>query len=201
MTQLPTLTPFSGQVPNKQTMDKDTFANSVHTYLNYFNDSFVPETNALVTNLIVFAGEIQEFIDTANQTVEEIDQIKTDTISAKDAAVDAANQAHTEYLNAKQERELAKNYANADEDVQVESGYYSAKHYMLKTQAIMAGAVAQLPEGTIDDAAIGTNVTWSSSKIDNELKKFASTASVIDGGSANSVADAIIDGGSANNAA
>lgn len=45
------ITPYSGAIPDKATMDKDTFANSINPYLTYIDDTFVPEVNALETNV------------------------------------------------------------------------------------------------------------------------------------------------------
>ncbi|BCD63559.1 phage tail fiber protein [Nitratiruptor sp. YY08-14] len=144
MTQLPTLTVFNGQVPDKTTMDKDTFANSVHIYLNYFNDSFVPETNTLVNNMNTLSGEVQTAANNAEA-------------SAQNAATSEANAANSELK--------AYKWAEEAEDVEVETGKYSAKHWAIKAQA----AVATLPEGTIDDLLVATDKTWSSQKISDEF--------------------------------
>ena len=217
MTNLPTIRKFTGQVPNKETMDKDTFANSVHTYLNYFNDVFVPDTQDFTDKMNTLEGELDDFLNDANDLVNQADSIRTDVTNLKDETIQYKTLAKN-YANADKNVEvetglysakhyslisqdyqiLAKNYANADEDVEVESGYYSAKHYMLKTQAIMDNAVAQLPEGTIDDSAIGDDITWSSQKIDNELKSMLTKMGTIDGGNATTSVDAVIDGGGAN---
>jgi len=204
MTTLPIIRQYSGAIPDKATMDKDTFANSVHYYLRYFNDNFVPDTQNFTDKMNTLTTELNDFIDTANDLIENVDNIKNETLQIKEDTsaikdevagykIDVQN-----YLNETiSYKDLAKKYANADEGVEVESGFYSAKHYMIKTQKIMDGAVAELPEGTIDDEAIGTNVTWSSQKIDDEIKKYAGASNHIDGGDASTSPDAYIDGGNA----
>jgi hypothetical protein len=191
MTEIPKIEQYTGAVPDKAIMDKDTFANSVHGYLNYFNDTFVPDSQNFTDSMNVLQEELQNFQSDTNDLVNQADSIKTDIYNYK-------NEAQQAVTDAQNYQTLAKNYANADEDTQVESGYYSAKHYMLKTQEVMANAVAQLPEGTIDDSAVGDNVAWSSSKISDELKKQASAGN-IDGGNANTAIDTYIDGGDATN--
>jgi len=215
MTELPKIRAFTGQVPNKEVMDKDTFANSVHTYLNYFNDTFVPDTQDFVDKAIQWNDELDTYKTDIENIKNEADTIKTDVENYKNLAKDYANADKDvevesgfysaknfalyskDYMeSAKNYQILAKDYANADEDVEVESGFYSAKHWSIKAKKIVDGAVAELPEGTIDDEVIADDKTWSSSKLDEEFKKVA-TAGNIDGGNASSSADAIIDGGGA----
>lgn len=213
--QLPQVRQFSGQVPDKAKMDKDTFANSVHTYLNYFNDNFVPDLQDWTGSFTNAQDEIQQLVDSGANIKQDVNnlvtlaknyanadkdvEVETGFYSAKNYALyskdymDSAQNILNQTINYK---DLAQQYANADENVAIEGQYYSAKHYMLKTQDIMNDAVAQLPEGTIDDSAVGTNTTWSSSKIDDEFKKRATA--VIDGGNSNTAPDVYIDGGSSN---
>ncbi|BAF69592.1 phage-related tail protein [Nitratiruptor sp. SB155-2] len=221
MTQLPTLTVFSGQVPDKTTMDKDTFANSVHIYLNYFNDSFVPETNTLVDNMNTLSGEVQTAADNAavsatNAATSEANAVQSATNAAtseQNAATSEANAANsasaaanseanaaTSESNAAQSATNAANseqkafkWANEDEDIEVEPGQYSAKHWAAKAAYVVSN-------GVIDDTSVSTITTYSSQMIEDRLQEFASTASVIDGGTASSTVDAIIDGGGASNA-
>jgi len=211
---LPTIRTFSGQIPDKAVMDKDTFANSVHTYLNYFNNEFVPDTQDYSTKFEEARDEVENFVNSGEQIKSDVSALVDSAQNYKDLAQKYANadkdvEVETGYYSAKSfalhsqdysndalnYKNIAKDYANADENVVIEGQYYSAKHYMLKTQAIKDDAVAQLPEGTIDDSAVGTKTTWSSSKIDDEFKKRATA--VIDGGSSNTAPDVYIDGGSA----
>jgi len=65
MTQLPTLTAFAAAVPDKLTMSKDVFANSVYVYLEYFNTSFTPEMIAHRTAMNTLSTEVQTASDSA----------------------------------------------------------------------------------------------------------------------------------------
>jgi len=65
MTQLPILTAFTAAVPDKLTMSKDVFANSVYVYLEYFNTSFTPEMIAHRTAMNILSGEVQAASDSA----------------------------------------------------------------------------------------------------------------------------------------
>ena len=64
-TQVSKITQFSGQIPDRKNMDKDTFANSIPPYLNYFNNTFVPQSND-------FVGKINQMADEINTTQQEI---------------------------------------------------------------------------------------------------------------------------------
>ena len=65
MTQLPILTAFTAAVPDKLTMSKDVFANSVYVYLEYFNTSFTPEMIAHRTAMNTLSSEVQAASDSA----------------------------------------------------------------------------------------------------------------------------------------
>ena len=146
MTTLPTLTVYSGDIPNRKAMTREEFAESVYQYLKYFDESFTPETNDLVEKTNTLSGEIQTAADNA----------KTSEDNAK-----------TSENNAKNSELKAQKWAEEDEDVEVEDGAYSAKHWAKKAE----GAVATLPEGTIDDSLIAEDKAWSSQKINSELNK------------------------------
>jgi hypothetical protein len=77
MTTLPTITQYTGQVPDRTTMDKNTFANSVYYYLKYFNGTFTPQSNDFATKLNTLSGELT--------------QVRDDTINAKNDAENAKN--------------------------------------------------------------------------------------------------------------
>ena len=95
MTQLPTLTTYPGAVPDKSTMDKDEFANAVHPYLNWFNDTYTPQMQSWTEKMNTLSGEVQTASDTAQQAA-------SDAEDARDAAYAATNfrgpwDANTEY--------------------------------------------------------------------------------------------------------
>lgn len=80
-TQVPKITQFSGQIPDRKNMDKDTFANSIPPYLNYFNNNFTPETNNLVDKLNQLSNDI-------NATVNDINNVQNDIHTVANTAFD-----------------------------------------------------------------------------------------------------------------
>jgi hypothetical protein len=170
MTKLPKITKFTGLVPDKATMDKDTFANSVHNYLNYFNDTFVPESQDFTDKMNTLSDEVQTAADNAALSEQ---NAKTSELKAYDwAETDEDVEVESGKYSAKHWAFKSNGWANlsyawaeTDEDVEVESGKYSAKHWAKKAE----NAVAVLPEGTIDDGLIASDKAWSSQKISDEL--------------------------------
>jgi hypothetical protein len=198
MTEIPKITQFSGQIPDKTIMDKITFANSVQTYLNYFNNNFVPESQTFVNKTNTLGSEIQTTADSSRNyadkasnwaNADEDVEIESGKYSAKHWSIKSNKFADS----SKNYVDKASNWANADEDVEIESGKYSAKHWASKAEA----AVAVLPEGTIDDSLIATDKVWSSQKVSDELKKYATNK--IDGGNSTTAVDVYIDGGDSTN--
>ena len=127
-----------------------------------------------------FVSKFEATMDTlSNNTVvelntfkEQVNTVKDETNTAKDTAVAKAQEASNSATNASQSetnaedfKALAQSYANANEDVEVEVGLYSAKHFSLKA----AQSIAALPEGTINDGITSTSTAWSSDKIDTAL--------------------------------
>ena len=151
MTKLPLIDLYTGQVPDKAKMDKDTFANSVHTYLNYFNDKFIPESRDWADKTNTLSDEMESNANTVESYMNTTESYMNTTESYKSDAENSMLQ--------------AKNWANANEDVEIETGMYSAKNWALKAQE----AVAALPEGTLDDSVIASDKAWSSQKINDEL--------------------------------
>lgn len=82
-TQLNKITQFSGQIPDRKKMDKDTFANSIPPYLNYFNNDFVPDSQT-------FTGNMNNIADEVNSTTAHIDNVKSqiDTIADRNFDLD-----------------------------------------------------------------------------------------------------------------
>lgn len=108
----------------------------------------------------------------ADSTVIELNIFATQTNEVKDEV----NTSRDETVTAK---DLAKNYANADEDVEVETGFYSAKNFSIKAENARdlaeqykieaENAAATIASGTINDSVISLVNTWSSDKINSEL--------------------------------
>jgi len=156
MTQLPTLTAYPNPVPNKLTMDRETFANSVHTYLNFFNDTFVPETNNLITNLNILSNEIQTVANNAANSEQ-----MAYKWAAQDINVEVANGKYSALHYAlKAYGSEQKAFLWAESETEVEDGKYSAKWWANQAQSITS---------YIDDLHISANTTWSSQKIVNSI--------------------------------
>lgn len=100
----------------------------------------------------------------------------TESSTSASNALTSENNANISANNASSSELLASKYANENEDVEVESGTYSAKHYMLKAQDIVATAM-------IDDSTVSTIKTYSSSKVVSLLDdKLSQVNGVIDFG-------------------
>ncbi|BCD61755.1 phage tail fiber protein [Nitratiruptor phage NrS-5] len=182
MINLPTLTRFSGAVPDRANMNREEFAMATYYYLRYINDEFVPDARNLVSEM---NSQLNSFASQMNNIKSDTQALKDDTAAIKQQTAALRDDTQTlhdqtqEYRNdaqnfktqAGQYKELAKNYANADSDVEVEPGYYSAKHWALKAQNLANDTAAILPDGAINDSAISSNATWSSQKIDSVLAK------------------------------
>ena len=109
----------------------------------------------------VFSGELSDLVSKLETM---ITQINNDISGVNTSATDANNAA----TSANSSEDKAGKWAEELEDVEVETGKYSAKHYSLKA----AGSVASLPTGTINDAIIATDKAWSSTKINSELSNY-----------------------------
>ena len=60
---IPSVSTYSGVVPDKATQTKTEFANNVQPYLNYINASFVPQNNAVITSINTWATEANTLRD------------------------------------------------------------------------------------------------------------------------------------------
>ena len=182
MINLPTLVRFQGQVPDRATMDREEFAISTYYYLRYINDDFVPSLEAKSDAI---ETQLNQFSDDMNTLKSDTEVIKNDTQILKDttqALKDQTQVLHddTQTLHdetqsfrdtAGQYKDLAKNYANADQNVEVEQGYYSAKHWAMVAQNLANDTAAILPQGSINDSAVASTTTWSSQKLNSYLAK------------------------------
>lgn len=102
----------------------------------------------VVTDLLL---GVNSEIRKVNAIATEINQIVSDIIPNL-----------AEILAADDNAELARRYANEDEDVEVEDGMFSAKHYAIKALEIVT-------DGVIDDETPSALKTYSSTKIEVEL--------------------------------
>jgi len=100
-TKLQAITQYSGDIPDRKKMDKDTFANSIPLYLNYFNNDFVPQTLTFSEDLNNLTNEIN---DTVNETVTHVDNVKQQIDAIADRSFDLDKfqgdwDSNTEYIH------------------------------------------------------------------------------------------------------
>jgi hypothetical protein len=126
------------------------YATAVATWLR--------ENKELSLKLAALIPELNTIIQQINSATQNIEDIETNIEEIADVVLGLRNEA----LGFKN---LAQKYANEDEDVEVENGDFSAKHWALKAYT----AVATLPIGTLIDTLIQTATTWSSAKIKSLL--------------------------------
>ena len=84
---IPSVSPYSGVIPDKTTQTKIEFANSVHPYLSYINATFVPETNSMITIINNWTTEANALSTTVNQYLNQTISAKNDAISAKNDVI------------------------------------------------------------------------------------------------------------------
>lgn len=127
------------------------------------------EYSLSVQNFFIKMGNFsQEQIDLLTALKARITQFNNTSTNINDAE-ENVGQIEEIVNNLKEEtivvKNLAQKYATEDEDVEVSTGEFSAKHWAKKA----ASAVANIPAGTIIDILIGLDKTWSSTKIKGEL--------------------------------
>ncbi len=60
MTTIPSITIYSGTVPDRTVQTSLVFAGAVGTYLDYFDEDFTPDTNDVVTAMNTMGGEMND---------------------------------------------------------------------------------------------------------------------------------------------
>ncbi len=55
---IPTISEYTGTIPDKATQDEDIFANNVYPFHLFYNDSFITDTTQFATDLNILSGEI-----------------------------------------------------------------------------------------------------------------------------------------------
>jgi len=97
MTTIPSITAYSGTIPDKDTQTKEDFANNVYPYLNYIDKTFVPSFEAAKTAMNAWDTDLAEETDNIEAKVTEASNYANDSAShaAESAshAVDSANSA------------------------------------------------------------------------------------------------------------
>ncbi len=110
------------------------------------------------------ASEALQSASNASTSAINAESSNQSAISARDTILAIELQAEGFAANALASKNLAEKWASEAEDVVVASGKYSAYHYMLKAEEF-----ASLSLSVIDDTESGTNTTYSSNKIENDL--------------------------------
>ena len=84
MTTIPNLTPYSGAIPDKVTMDNNTFANAVHPFMAFYDTTTVPEINIHRDAMNTLSTEITAVSDN-------IVVMRDEVIVMRDIVLDASN--------------------------------------------------------------------------------------------------------------
>lgn len=162
MTELPSGQTFAGEVPDKKTQDKNTFASNVHGYLKYIVGTHMP----FIQNWSAALKTLTEEITTIANAVKE----NKDAVVEKEALVNPHyNNIDTVSTNIEDIKNIALNITaikTAQENAQTA---VSAKEEALEAKEIVINASSTLAEGTINDAVTSTTNTFSSKKIEEKL--------------------------------
>jgi len=84
LTTIPNLTPYSGAIPDKVTMDNNTFANAVHPFMAFYDTTTVPEINIHRDAMNTLSTEITAVSDN-------IVVMRDEVIVMRDIVLDASN--------------------------------------------------------------------------------------------------------------
>ena len=89
---IPSVSAYTGVVPDKKTQTKIEFANNVQPYLNYINAVFVPQNNAMITSINTWTTEANTLKDEVNT----LSVTATTKAAEASASADAAAQSAIE---------------------------------------------------------------------------------------------------------
>jgi len=84
MTTIPTLTVYSGVIPDKATQTAIEFANNVYPYMKFYDETRVPEMQSHATALNTLSAEM-------GQNALQVSIDKSITLTARDEAESAKN--------------------------------------------------------------------------------------------------------------
>lgn len=134
-------------------------------------DSAIASASAAVTK----ASEALQSASNASASAINAEASNQSAISARDRTLAIELRAEGFADDAEASKNLAEKWASEKEDVVVDNGKYSARHYALKAEYY-----SQISGSSIDDSAPSGIRTYSSSKIENDLNKigFDTTADV-----------------------
>jgi len=108
--------------------------------------ALVPKLQTLVQELNTFGTGIEQY---GTDLTDAIEQIQTAVAQLLEDAQAQASSAAQSAQAANEAKTLAQSYANAEEDVEVEVGEYSARHFSLKSAAI-ATLAEQHKDGALE---------------------------------------------------
>jgi len=111
---VPSVTVYTGTIPDKATQTKTEFANNVQPYLNYISTTFVPENGAMIASINSWTTEANALKDEVN-TLEEttITKAAEASASADNAATSESNAATSESNAKTSETNAATSESNA----------------------------------------------------------------------------------------
>jgi len=78
MTTIPTLSAYSGEFPDRQVQDRDTFASNIYSYISWVGTLFATSFNVVAEKLNLLSGEI-------NLAKDEVETNRNYVASAKDS--------------------------------------------------------------------------------------------------------------------
>jgi hypothetical protein len=116
-------------------------------------DLFLSRLESLDDELNGFSGELNTIIIEINEEIGAINALKNSAESASDQASNSAT--------------LAQNYANKDENVEVETGTYSSKHYSIKASDSATTATTKASEA---DASATISRKYANEDVDVEVE-------------------------------
>lgn len=58
MTEIPSVQPYSGDMPNRAEQDRDTFANNIYAYITWAGTTFLNAFNLAIDKINILSGEI-----------------------------------------------------------------------------------------------------------------------------------------------
>lgn len=112
-----------------------------------------------------------------NQMSNEIENIDTTIFTARDESLESATAALTSEQNAEQSaissnqsKNKAHAWAEADEDIEVEAGEYSAKHWAKKAAKFGINSADSVSTNSSNNTLAGENVQANIDELDNKIK-------------------------------
>ena len=116
---------------------RDAFVIKQEAFQDALTDTFVTEINAFRTQANTLEANVNNKESSATQSATTATTKASEASSSATSALASKNAAKTSETNASASEVLAGKWANENENVIVQSGKYSAKHYALKAEEFM----------------------------------------------------------------